>query len=145
MPAHKPTPAAPWQPQQPALPRQLDLATAARLARWAAGCWNREDLAYIRQQGEPLIAQLIATGEEHNPYLTLQHVHGWPQDIWVLEHLREHGYTWDGQRFTRTPEAARHSQCCACALRTKRKICGWYIGSPCPECHYPGLADQGGA
>ena len=104
MSAHNQTAASrPWQPTQPYPTQQLDLATAARIARWAAGCRTREDLAYIRQCGEPLIEQLIAAGEEHNPYLTMQHVQGWPHDIWVQEHLREHGYIWDGQQFTRTP------------------------------------------
>ena len=36
----------------------------------------------------------IASGEEHNPYLTLAHVLAWRQDIWVREHLEEHGYDW---------------------------------------------------
>ncbi len=149
MSAHNQTAAPrPWQPQQPALPQQLDLATAARIARWAARCWTREDLAYIRQCGEPLIAELIAAGEEHNPYLTMEHVRQWSQDIWVREHLECHGYTWDGQRFKRTPEAALHSRCRACALRTKRQVCGWLSNAPCSDCPYPGLSpmsDQGGA
>ncbi len=145
MSAHNQTAATrPWQPTQPYPPQQLDLATAARIARWAARCWTREDMAYVRQCGEPLIEQLIATGAEHNPYLTLQHVHGWPQDIWVPEHLSEHGYAWDGQRFTRTPEAALLSQCRACAICTKRPVCGWVINAPCSDCPYPGLTNQGG-
>ena len=138
----------PWQPQQTCPPHQLDLATAARIARWAARCWTREDLAYMRQSGEPLIAELIAVGEEHNPHLTMQHVQGWGQNIWVREHLQEHGYTWDGQHFMRTPEAALHSRCRACAIRTKRQTCGWLSNAPCSDCPYPGLyptRDPGGA
>jgi len=111
-----------------------DPEAAARIARWRDSCWTHDDVARMRQVGEPLIEQLITSGEEHNPYLTFAHVRAWRQDIWVREHLEEHGYLWNGEQFTRSTAAALRSQCCACAIRTRREVCGLAFNRPCPDC-----------
>jgi hypothetical protein len=62
-----------------------------------------DTLRLKRKMGEPLLEQLIANDEEHNPYLTLWHVRAWP-DIWVSEHLEQHGFWWNDREWTRSEE-----------------------------------------
>ena len=145
-----------WQPGEWYITsHQSHLFTVMNLIRkkehptvpWAGALSN---LAEIRQIGEPLIAELIATGEEQNPALRPHHSRAWA-DIWVVEHLLKHGYFWDGTQFVRTPAnafyAEWHAQCSVCGLRTSQRGCGWFAGRGCPPRFYEGrlYSIEGGA
>ena len=61
--------------------------------------------------GLPLIATMIEQDELHNPFIDMQHVNRWMQEghaIWVCEHLERHGFTWNGETWTRTQESREY-------------------------------------
>jgi len=62
--------------------------------------------------GLPIIATMIQQDELHNPFITMQHVNRWMEEghaIWVSEYLERHGFTWDGETWTRTQEERERS------------------------------------
>jgi hypothetical protein len=62
--------------------------------------WQSE-LDQMRAAALPLIEQLIALDEFHNPYCTLQQIQAW-KPIWVKEEMERHGFVWDGSAWRRS-------------------------------------------